>query len=221
MQAVAMNQTRAKSLEYCMARWVPSSSAEERRFLTSEAVQNLVGNQGHNSGAIGEWAVNEIVNQSGLTYEPQIFVRGSNNAMHRPDGFIPELGLYVEVKTRCFFGRGSSVHLDNVPRKYSKICHDGRQAIVVFAANQMNERSGRALLDGDDPYVKDFLSLSRKHGIVDWLPLTGLQSFLVQRQRCASKPVRADAVVRRPTNVRAALCMPTRPAMRAVAAFCV
>lgn len=177
-----------KAMRYCLGKWIPKDSGQEMQFLNSAMVAQRTRVAGTtNSGAIGEWAVGKIVRGLGLKYVKQTFVRAKNGVVVRPDGYIPELNLYIEVKSRAYFSKGSSwsEKLDHVARKYSQICGGDKKCIVVMSANQMNERCGRELLGSatNNAYIKDFKALAKQYGIVSWIPVTGLSSFLTRYKR--------------------------------------
>lgn len=177
-------------MKYCLGQWVPGDAGEEAKFLSSAKVARVTGRPGStNSGATGEWAVGRIVGKQGLSYVQQASIRNAKGAIVRPDGYIPELNMYVEVKSRAYYSTGSSwsEKLDHVARKYAGICGQGKTCVVVFNANQMFERCGRELLSKKDPYVKDFLKLAKRYGVIDWIPITGLSSFLAERQKRSSR----------------------------------
>ena len=183
--AEKMKLSQCKAMQYCTGKWIPASAKVETKFLKSNMVAKLVGGQQGcvTSGPIGEWATEHIVTSAGFRYDAQACVKTPNGGVMRPDGFIPELNMFVEVKTRAYYSSGASwsEKLDHVARKYSKICDKDRPCIVVFVANQMYEKCGKALLDQEDPYVRDFVELGRKYGIQDWIPITDLRAYIMSR----------------------------------------
>ena len=176
---------RDEMMRYCLGEWIPTGSREEADFL--KGIGKVIGGGGarFSTGPIGEWAVQAIVNDTGLTYDAQVNVKTPDGRVMRPDGFIPELDMDVEVKSRAYYSSGASwsEKLDHIPRKYSRICGDGKSCLVVFSANQMYERTGRALLDQTEPYVRDFVGLARKYGVRDWIPITELRSYVIKAPR--------------------------------------
>ena len=177
---------RDEMMRYCLGEWIPTGSREEADFL--KGIGKVIGGGGarFSTGPIGEWAVQEIVSDTGLHYDSQVNVKTPDGRVMRPDGYIPELDMYVEVKSRAYHSSGASwsEKLDHIPRKYSRICGDGRSScLVVFSANQMYERTGRALLDQTEPYVRDFVGLARKYGVCDWIPITQLRSYVIKAPR--------------------------------------
>lgn len=192
-----------KAMKYCLGEWIPKDTNEEANFLNSVGVERLTGAPGRtNSGAIGEWAVGKIVAQQGFTYYRQKCVRATNGSLLRPDGYIPELNMYVEVKTRAYYSKGSwSEKLDHVPRKYSQICSNGKTCIVVLSANQMFERCGHSLCSNkSDEYTKEFVSLAKKYGVVKWIPISKLASFL--SHKCGYKTRRVNVSHKRGDKTR-------------------
>ena len=176
-------------IDYCTSTWRPKNKEQEINFLKDSDVAYVTSKKitSTNPGILGEKATKWIIETEGFKWQTP----GKINGM-RPDGYVPELNLFLEVKTRSYhIGGSASEKLDSIPRKYSKLLQEsnGAKCIVVFAANQMYEKNGKELSDAFagvnklhnayvNPYTIEFVDLCKKYGIINMIPITHLRIVL-------------------------------------------
>ena len=105
----------------------------------------------------------------------------------QPDFYIPEKDLFIEVKSRSYNCNGTaSEKLDHIVRKYSKLemtdDYKNSKLLIVCSAYELFEESTSELLNYNNKtsrsYVKDFVKLSKKYNILDWIPVSKINTFL-------------------------------------------
>ena len=94
----------------------------------------------------------------------------------KPDFYIPEKDLFIEVKSRGYNCHGTaSEKLDHIVRKYSKLEftqeYKNSKLLIVCSAYELFEESTKELLNYNNKtsrsYIKDFVKLSKKYNILD------------------------------------------------------
>jgi hypothetical protein len=105
----------------------------------------------------------------------------------QPDFYIPEKDLFIEVKSRSYNCNGTaSEKLDHIVRKYSKLemtdDYKNSKLLIVCSAYELFEESTSELLNYNNKtsrsYIKDFVKLSKKYNILDWIPVSKIHKFL-------------------------------------------
>jgi hypothetical protein len=105
----------------------------------------------------------------------------------QPDFYIPEKDLFIEVKSRSYNCNGTaSEKLDHIVRKYSKLemtdDYKNSKLLIVCSAYELFEESTSELLNYNNKtsrsYIKDFVKMSKKYNILDWIPVSKIHKFL-------------------------------------------
>lgn len=105
----------------------------------------------------------------------------------QPDFYIPEKNLFIEVKSRSYNCNGTaSEKLDHIVRKYSKLeltdDYKNSKLLIICSAYELFEESTNELLNYNKKtsrsYIKDFVQLSKKYNILDWIPISKINKFL-------------------------------------------
>lgn len=105
----------------------------------------------------------------------------------QPDFYIPEKDLFIEVKSRSYNCNGTaSEKLDHIVRKYSKLElteeYKKSKLLIICSAYELFEESTKELLNYNNitsrSYIKDFVKLSKKYNILDWIPVSKIHKFL-------------------------------------------
>lgn len=193
----ALGPTVRKMYAYAFGAYVPVTATEEKTFLQGAARRMIRHErfQHANSGRVSEWVVRDLIcRREGLTYQDHVRLPCKDGSFIFTDGYIPELDLYVEVKSRSYHTRGTiSEKLDGIPRKYARVHGPRRRCVVVLSAYQAVERTGTELLGAGSDYAKDFRRLALKYGIVDWVSCAQLGAFLAGLSRPVPLPTPAAA----------------------------
>jgi hypothetical protein len=105
----------------------------------------------------------------------------------QPDYYIPSKDLFIEVKSRSYNCNGTaSEKLDHIVRKYSKLEltkeYKKSKLLIICSAYELFEESTAELLNYNKKttrsYVKDFVKLSKKYNILDWVPISKLNQYV-------------------------------------------
>ena len=105
----------------------------------------------------------------------------------QPDYYIPSKDLFIEVKSRSYNCNGTaSEKLDHIVRKYSKLEltkeYKNSKLLIICSAYELFEESTAELLNYNNKttrsYVKDFIKLSKKYNILDWVPISKLNQYV-------------------------------------------
>ena len=114
-------------------------------------------------------------------------VKNKKSRFIQPDFYIPEKDLFIEVKSRSYNCNGTaSEKLDHIVRKYSKLemtdDYKNSKLLIVCSAYELFEESTSELLNYNNKtsrsYIKDFVKLSKKYNILDWIPVSKIHKFL-------------------------------------------
>ena len=141
-----------------------------------------------NTGKLSEWYIEEILKKNNFKYVMQPRINyGDAGCYLKPDFYLPEKNLFIEVKSRSYnCGGTASEKLDHIPRKYSKLALTNNyrlsKVLIVCSAFELFEKSTLELLNhscaNTREYVKDFVELSKKHNVLDWIPVKKLINVL-------------------------------------------
>lgn len=110
-----------------------------------------------------------------------------SNRFIQPDYYLPDYDLFIEVKSRSYNCNGTaSEKLDHIVRKYSKLefTNDYKKSklLIVCSAYELFEESTSELLNYNNKtsrkYIKDFVQLSKKYNILDWIPINKIHNYL-------------------------------------------
>lgn len=179
-----------KIKHYCHGSWKPGQK-EEKLFLSSKILKNTTGNkQSMNTGKLSEWYIHHILQTKGITFEkqPKITFKYNNKIRYiQPDFYIPDKNLFIEVKSRSYNCAGTaSEKLDHIVRKYSKLdlsdLYKNSKLLVVCSASEIYQESTNEILSyrtrSTRSYIKEFVQLSKKHHILDWIPISKIESYI-------------------------------------------
>ena len=179
-----------KIKNYCHGSWKPCKK-EEHQFLSSNVLKNTTGNKkSMNTGKLSEWYINHILKTKGLTFknQPKIQFKYNNKLRYiQPDFYIPDKNLFIEVKSRSYNCAGTaSEKLDHIVRKYSKLNlsdeYKNSKLLVVCSASEIFQESTNEILSykkkSTRSYIKEFVQLSKKHNILDWIPISKIHLYL-------------------------------------------
>jgi len=188
--ASASNPILKKINMYCNGTWKPTKK-EETTFLSSQILKKTIGkNKSMNTGKLSEWYVSKILKDKGITFKEQPVIKYTLNNKQRyiqPDFYIPDKDLFIEVKSRGYNCNGTaSEKLDHIVRKYSKLDltdkYKKSKLLVVCSAYELFEDSSSELLNYNTKntrsYIKDFIKLSKKYNILDWIPISKINKYL-------------------------------------------
>lgn len=188
--ASACNPILKKINMYCNGTWKPTKK-EETTFLSSQILKKTIGkNKSMNTGKLSEWYVSKILKDKGITFKEQPVIKYTLNNKQRyiqPDFYIPDKDLFIEVKSRGYNCNGTaSEKLDHIVRKYSKLDltdkYKKSKLLVVCSAYELFEDSSSELLNYNTKntrsYIKDFIKLSKKYNILDWIPISKINKYL-------------------------------------------
>jgi hypothetical protein len=131
----------------------------------------------------------------GETPEPQQNIKmvdedltvGKSTRFIQPDYYLPDHDLFIEVKSRSYNCHGTaSEKLDHIVRKYSKLeftdNYKNSKLLIVCSAYELFEESTSELLNYNNKtsrkYIKDFVQLSKKYNIFDWIPIHKINNYL-------------------------------------------
>lgn len=139
-----------------------------------------------NSGKIAENYVKSILIEKNVKFIEHPRIQLHLNKYIIPDFYIPSKNLFIEVKSRTFNCQGTaSEKMDNIPRKYSKlkqnVNYNDSKVLVVFCAGELHQKSTLELINYKNTgcgYIKDFVELSKKHCILDWITINQIHDFL-------------------------------------------
>jgi len=138
----------------------------------------------------GSGSVNSIYKTRNKIYTNwncmKIIKKSSRVRFIQPDYYIPEKDLFIEVKSRSYnCGGTASEKLDHIVRKYSKLeftkDYKKSKLLIVCSAYELYEESTCELLyynQSSRGYIKDFINLSKKYNILDWIPINKLESYI-------------------------------------------
>ena len=175
---------------YCNGIWKPNKKMETS-FLSSKILKNVTGNnKSMNTGKLSEWYVGKILKDKGIEYQSQPSIHYTLNNKKRfiqPDFYIPSKDLFIEVKSRSYNCNGTaSEKLDHIVRKYSKLeltdKYKKSKLLIICSAYELYEESSHELLNYNDKksrnYIKDFIKLSKKYNILDWIPINKINKYI-------------------------------------------
>jgi hypothetical protein len=179
-----------KIKNYCHGTWKPCKK-EEELFLSSVSLKNTTGNkQSMNTGKLSEWYIHHVLKTKGIHFknQPKIkFVYNKKIRYIQPDFYIPHKNLFIEVKSRSYNCSGTaSEKLDHIVRKYSKLDlsdeYKNSKLLVVCSASEIFQESTNEILSYKNKstrsYIKEFVQLSKKHNILDWIPISKINSYI-------------------------------------------
>jgi len=163
---------------YCLAKEIPNKF-QETLFL-KEASEFINCKNTANSGILSEWYISQILTNLNVKFQIQPQIKYQNGKKFiKPDFYIPEKNLFIEVKSKTFNCSGTaSEKIDHIPRKYSKLNFSQEiylksKVLVVFCANELLTPSTIELICKDlskkSEYTIQFIDLARKYKIVDWV----------------------------------------------------
>ena len=141
-------------------------------------------NKTNNTGKLSELYVKHLLEQNNIKYKEQPIIRyGSEKNYIKPDFYIKEKDLFIEVKSRSYYISGTaSEKIDHIPRKYHKLKqtsdYKNSKILIVFSAGELHQDSTLELLNNSNEYVKDFKVLSKKHNILEWISIDKLNNFI-------------------------------------------
>jgi hypothetical protein len=119
-------------------------------------------------------------------FDKDLTVRKSTRFI-QPDYYLPDHDLFIEVKSRSYNCNGTaSEKLDHIVRKYSKLeftdDYKNSKLLIVCSAYELFEESTSELLNYNNKtsrkYIKDFVQLSKKYNILDWIPIHKINNYL-------------------------------------------
>jgi len=179
-----------KIKNYCHGVWKPNKK-DEKIFLSSKILKNTTGNKtSMNTGKLSEWYIRQILNEKKIVFQeqPRIKYQMENKSRYiQPDFYIPDKNLFIEVKSRSYNCAGTaSEKLDHIVRKYSKLesseQYKKSKLLIVCSASEIFQETTRELLEYENKktrsYIKDFIKLSKKYNILDWIPLSKLHTYI-------------------------------------------
>lgn len=111
---------------------------------------------------------------------------GKSSRFIQPDYYLPDYDLFIEVKSRSYNCNGTaSEKLDHIVRKYSKLefteNYKKSKLLIVCSAYELFEESTSELLNYNNTtsrkYIKDFVKLSKKYNILDWIPIHKIHNY--------------------------------------------
>lgn len=161
----------------------------EQQFLKNPCLKSLTGvNTSNNSGKISEWYVKETLKNKNIKYIEQPIIRYGKRHI-RPDFYLPDLDLFVEVKSRTYNCVGTaSEKADNISRKYNCILpltekYKKSKVLIVFCAGELLQSSTQELINyrdlPDQHYTRRFIELSKEYSILDWIDIKRIGMYLV------------------------------------------
>jgi hypothetical protein len=190
MKARTQSPIFKKIKNYCHGIWKPNKK-DEQIFLSSNILKNTTGNKkSMNTGKLSEWYIRQILKDKKIIFQeqPRIKYQIENKSRYiQPDFFIPDKNLFIEVKSRSYNCNGTaSEKLDHIVRKYSKLEYTDKykksKLLIVCSASEIFEETTRELLDYEKKssrtYIKEFVKLSKKYNILDWIPLSKLNKYI-------------------------------------------
>ena len=173
---------------YCLAKWIPT--VQEESVFLKQTAELLNTKSNLNSGRVSEWYISHILDNANIEYieQPRVNYNEKSNFI-KPDFYIPSKDLFIEVKSKSFNCSGTaSEKIDHIPRKYSKLkntkLYNKSKVLVVMCASELLNNSSIELLNGSEniniksEYALDFLELSRKHNILDWISPEKINIYL-------------------------------------------
>lgn len=175
---------------YCTGKWKPNKTIE-KSFLSNKILKKMIGNNSiTNTGKLSEWYVSKILKDKKIDFLEQPIIKYNINGKKKyiqPDFYIPKKDLFIEVKSRGYNCNGTaSEKLDHIVRKYSKLeltdNYKKSKLLIVCSAYELFEESTSELLNYNQKtsrsYIKDFVKLSKKYNILDWIPISKLNEYL-------------------------------------------
>lgn len=181
-----------KIKKYCEGDWYPNKT-QEILFLKDAGISNFMkmtkpNYSNINTGRLSEWYIEELLKKNNYNYITQPKIKYGENGLYlKPDFYLPEKDLFIEVKSRSYnCGGTASEKLDHIPRKYSKLALTNNyklsKVLIVCCAFELFEKSTLELLNHNcittREYVKDFVELSKKYNVLDWIPVKKLTEVL-------------------------------------------
>lgn len=176
---------------YCTGKWKPDKTIE-KSFLSNRTLKKITGTActSMNTGKLSEWYVGKILKDKKVSFirQPIVnYVLNGKKKFIQPDFYIPKKDLFIEVKSRGYNCNGTaSEKLDHIVRKYSKLDltekYKNSKLLVVCSAYELFEESSCELLNYNEKtsrsYIKDFVKLSKKYNILDWIPISKINHYL-------------------------------------------
>lgn len=175
---------------YCTGKWKPDKKTE-KLFLSNKILKTIIGkNNSMNTGKLSEWYVGKFLKTKKIKFleQPVIhYTLDGKKKFLKPDFYIPKKDLFIEVKSRGYNCNGTaSEKLDHIVRKYSKLeltdTYKKSKVLIICSAYELFEESSSELLNYNDKtsrsYIKDFVKLSKKYNILDWIPLSNIHYYL-------------------------------------------
>lgn len=171
--------------KYCFGEYKFPSRIEEGYFL-KEMYNFLNLKETSNSGKLSEWYIEHILKENGIKYLPQPCIRYAGIRYIKPDFYLPEKDIFIEVKSRTFNTSGTaSEKLDNVPRKYSKLQlnnnYKNSKILIVCSAGELLRESTLELIECNTEslvYTRDFIELCKKHNILGFTSIVDFLKFV-------------------------------------------
>lgn len=143
-----------------------------------------------NTGKKAENYVEEILSENKIKYYKNYRIYLDSKKYLVPDFYLYEYDIILEVKCRGYHITGtSSEKVDNIPRKYSNLqetIYKNTKIIVVFCAKEIEIQN--EILYPNREYVLDFITLSKKYNITDWIPIKSLISTITSYNKIVLKP---------------------------------
>ena len=159
---------------YCLAKWIPTIKQESDFLKKTALYMNTKNNL--NSGRLSEYYIKSILEQNNIHFIEQLKVDYNNTNYIKPDFYIPSKDLFIEVKSKSYNCRGTaSEKMDHIPRKYSKLkttkLYNKSKVLIVMCASELLNKTSIELMahSKKNLYTQEFLELSKKHNILDWI----------------------------------------------------
>ena len=168
---------------YCSGKWKPNK-CDETSFLSSDSLKLLTKiNKSTNTGQLSEWSVKQVLTALGLNYNSQVKIILPNPPNIIPDFYLPDLDLFIEVKSRGYNCQGTaSEKLDYIIRKYSRLqdlpLYKNSKLLVVCCAEEMFEKSTLELLNPIRTHVNILMSAWRQIGFLDIIKFGDLKEYI-------------------------------------------
>jgi hypothetical protein len=141
-------------------------------------------NETSNTGKLSEIYAKIILEKNKIKFKEQPIIKyGTDKRFIKPDFYLEDQNLFIEIKSRSYFMSGTiSEKIDNIPRKYHKLnetlSYKNSKILIVFSGGELLQDSTVELLNNSNEYVKDFKILSHKYNVLDWISIEELHNYI-------------------------------------------
>ena len=170
-----------KIREYCCGK---SFNNSEQTKLLQESVELTKFKTSANSGRLSEWYVEQILKDNFIKYKSQPRINYGNSKYIKPDFYLPDQDIFIEVKSRSYNMSGTANEkLDHVPRKYMKLKssndYKNSKLLIVCCAAELLQDSTMDLIKPSSDYVKRWVVFQQTYGnLINYVSVNDILNYI-------------------------------------------